>query len=329
MAAIGYFVALAFEFPYLLLRHNPDVIVEDFGAPISTFGLGRLTRRPLVGVVQWLNAADKGREYHLPFAWVESFGLRSQKRLIAVSEEIAAQLRLRAPGAQVSVIRNGVDEEAFGELPPAPAGLPAAYIGYLGRLETAQKGLDLLLDAYALIAPAVSADLVLAGVGPGRGSLEARAAAAGIAERVHFIGHLEGAARFRFLASALIVAMPSRFETFGLVAIEAAAMGTPVVAFDLPVLREVIQDGQTGILTPPFEPAAYAAGLLSLLENPQLRAQMAPAARALGAALRWEEAATATLALLREAVAEGSPQAHVTALSSSAHNGPTKTLESC
>jgi glycosyltransferase involved in cell wall biosynthesis len=150
-AALAYFAVLPFAIRRLIAVYDPAVVVEDFGAPISTIGVPRLTSRPVVGVVQWLNAADKGRQYRLPFAFVEGLGLRSHRRLIAVSEDLAATLRRRVPGAEVTVVRNGVDDAAFGELPPSPAGMGPGDIVFLGRLEIAQKGLDLLVEAYRRI----------------------------------------------------------------------------------------------------------------------------------------------------------------------------------
>jgi glycogen synthase len=301
VAAIGYFAALPFAVRGLVARHRPDVVIEDFGAPISTIGLGRFTRRPVVGVVQWLNAAEKGRQYRLPFGLFEGFGLRAHTRLIAVSEDLAVELRRRAPRAKVSVVRNGIDDAAFGELPQPPPGMREGDIAYLGRLEIAQKGLDLLLEAYAGIATSTTADLVLAGDGPDRSALERRAIERGISRRVRFLGRVDGPARLAFLKAASVTAMPSRFETFGIVAAESAAVGTPVVAFTIPALRELVVAGSTGIPVAPWDVPAFGQALASLAQDSVARAALEPGCLALGASLRWSSAAEATLRVLREA----------------------------
>lgn len=301
VAAIGYFAALPFAVRRLVARHRPDVVIEDFGAPVSTIGLGRFTRRPVVGVVQWLNAAEKGRQYRLPFASLEAYGLRAHTRLIAVSEDLAEELRRRAPNARVTVIRNGVDDAAFSPLPPPPAGIRPGDLVYLGRLEIAQKGLDLLLDAYASIAAEIDADLVVAGDGPDLQALVERARRARVADRVRFIGRVDGPARLALLKAASLTAMPSRFETFGIVAAESAAVGTPIVAFDIPALRELVRPRETGVLVPPWDVAAYGRAILRLATDATARAQLVEGCLALGSSLRWSSAADATLSVLREA----------------------------
>jgi hypothetical protein len=90
-SVLAYFATI----PYALVRYPSDLVVEDFGAPFSTIGVPWMTGRPVVGVVQWLFARDKARQYHLPFHLVESAGLRAHRQLVAVSEELATTLRQR------------------------------------------------------------------------------------------------------------------------------------------------------------------------------------------------------------------------------------------
>ena len=93
---LGYFGSLLCYFaalPWALLRYDSELVVEDFAAPFSSVAIGYLTRRPVIGVAQWLFAADKARQYHLPFHVVERIGLRSHRRIIAVSEDMAETVR--------------------------------------------------------------------------------------------------------------------------------------------------------------------------------------------------------------------------------------------
>ena len=134
-------------------------------------------------VAQWLFASDKTRQYHLPFHVVEQIGLRSHRRIIAVSEDMADAVRTRNPMATVTVIPAGLPDEAFEDWTS-----PRRDILYLGRLEKYGKGLDLLLYAFAKIADHVSQRLVIAGDGTDRHALEALAAALGLRDRVRFVG---------------------------------------------------------------------------------------------------------------------------------------------
>src|SRR5438034_6047130 len=120
-------------------------------------------------------------------------------------------------------------------------------------------------------------DLVLAGDGPERAALEARAAARGIAARVHFLGHVERAAVASLLRGAAIVAIPSRFEGHPLICLEAMLAGAPLVVSDLPAFPGELRHGETGLRFPPEDARALAKALGELAADPAR-------ARALGAA---------------------------------------------
>jgi glycosyltransferase involved in cell wall biosynthesis/O-antigen/teichoic acid export membrane protein len=244
--------------PFAARRREADLVVEDFAAPIGSI-LPRLwTRRPLVAVVQWLDAEGKAKQYHLPFHRVQKVGLRKHDRFVAMSEDLAVRLRDGNPSAEVTVIPNGVPIEAF-----TTSATRGADIIFLGRLEIAQKGLDLLVAALSEVRDRLPGRLIFAGDGPDRKNVEGLVKRAGLAEHVVFAGRVDGLEKLRLLAHARLVVMPSRYETFGMVAAEAMACGTPVVAFEIPSLREVIRPG-TGILVPPFDLAAYANAVAGL-----------------------------------------------------------------
>jgi glycosyltransferase involved in cell wall biosynthesis/O-antigen/teichoic acid export membrane protein len=251
---LAYFAFL----PWALLRYRSDLVVEDFGAPFSTVAVPWMTTRPVVGVVQWLFAKEKSQQYHLPFAWVERLGVRSHYRMIAVSDDLGLVLSELNRRAAVSVVANGLDDDAF-----VGYDRPRSGIAYLGRLEVAQKGLDLLLEAFARVAEEIDQTLVIAGDGPDRQVLGDLARSLGIEDRVRFVGRIGADERFAWLASAELVAMPSRYETFGMVAAEALAVRTPVVAFDIPCLRALVDD-TVGARVAAFDVGAFADALRSL-----------------------------------------------------------------
>ena len=294
VASLAYFAAL----PYALLRNPSDLVVEDFAAPFSSVGVPWMTSRPVIGVVQWLFAAEKAQQYHLPFDLVERVGLSSHRSLVAVSEELGEELRRRNPRAHTTVILNGLDESAFSERQ-----LPRRDIAYLGRLEIAQKGLDLLLDAYARVADEIDQDLLLGGDGPDRSALERLAEQLGIASRVRFVGRIAAEDRFDWLASADFVAMPSRYESFGMVAAESLAQATPVVAFDIPCLRALVTT-DVGICAPAFDEAALAAAIAELATDPVRRAALGAAGPATVAGLHWADLAEQQSSVYRQSLFE-------------------------
>ena len=295
LSSLSYFALM----PFVLWRYDSDLVVEDFAAPFSSVAVPWLTRRPVIGVVQWLFAREKSRQYRVPFFLVEAAGLRSHKRLIAVSDELGSRLR-SISRAEVAVVPNGLGD---GVSSMEEAGRNG--IRYLGRLENAQKGLDLLLEAFALISKRVSQDVLIGGDGPDLEELSKLAAGLGIADRVHFVGRIDANARFEWLGQAELLAMPSRYETFGMVAAESLAVETPVVSFDIPCLRGLV-DGETGRLVEPFDVRAYAAAMEELLRDPLLRRELGRAGPRKVAHLRWETLAEEQGALYSAALRTGS-----------------------
>ncbi|MET9415371.1 glycosyltransferase family 4 protein [Streptomyces klenkii] len=303
-AQLAYFAAVVTRLGRLTRRHDPDLVVEDFAAPFSSVCVPYLTRRPVVGVVQWLFAADKAREYHLPFHLVERFGLASHTALVAVSGELGMQLARRNPAARVETVPNGVDPAAFASRPCSRGD----HVLYLGRLETTSKGLDLLLRAYAKAAPDITAELHIVGDGPHEDAARALADRLGIADRVRWLGRVTGPARFEVLAAARLVCVPSRYETFGMVAAESLATGTPVLAFDIPCLRALVTDG-VGVRVRPGDVDAYARALTDLATDPERCAALGAAGPDRVRHLDWDRVAEAQLAVYRTAsAADGRPR---------------------
>ncbi len=146
-----------------------------------------------------------------------------------------------------------------------------------GRL-TPQKGFDMLLDAFAVVA-AEHPDwtLTVYGHGPWRAQLIARRDALGLTDVVHFAGvtpHLD-----RELAAASIFVLSSRFEGLPMVLLEAMSTGLPVAAFDCPTgPREVIEPGVNGLLVPAQDTGALAAAINELIGDPERRRAMGAAA---------------------------------------------------
>jgi glycosyltransferase involved in cell wall biosynthesis/O-antigen/teichoic acid export membrane protein len=287
---LSYFAVL----PFHARRHAADLVVEDFAAPFSSALSPLWDPRPKLAVVQWLNAREKSRQYKLPFFLVESLGVRLHGRYIAVSDDLADTIRRRNPRAEVTAVPNGVEAESFA-VPSSDSG----DIVYLGRLEIAQKGCDLLIEAFARIAPRTDARLILAGDGPDQRKLEEMATRFGIADRVAFAGRVDGRAKHELLAGARLVAMPSRFETFGMVAVEALSCGTPVVAFEIPCLRAVVPP-DCGELVPAFDVDAYADRLLALVTDPDRAAAMGARGREFARAYDWDAIADQQAAVYLE-----------------------------
>ncbi|MFQ3318300.1 MAG: 1,2-diacylglycerol 3-alpha-glucosyltransferase [Natronomonas sp.] len=239
----------------------PDAVTDDSIDVVHahtpfTLGLAgkRLaTRRDLPFVVSYHTPA---REYATYLSDIFADAIRSvadryerwffgEADAIVVPSETAAE-RVRTAGTPTHVVSNGVDTERFA---PADESATAAFrdrhdlpdgplVGYTGR-----HGYEKRLDD--ILAATVDADfeVVIAGDGPAREALERRAAPR---ENVTFLGFLDREELATFYTALDVFAFPSPVETQGLVALEAIACGTPVVAVDSGALSETVTDDETG-----------------------------------------------------------------------------------
>lgn len=209
--------------------------------------------------------------------------MREADAVAVVSEDMRAlALRLGVPPARVVVASMGVDTAAFH--PPAPDA-PRHGIVFVGRLAE-KKGVAHLLAAMARLAPSrPGLQLRIVGDGPLRPALAAQAEALGIADRVSFLGARPPAEVPACFREAALFVMPSVVaasgdqEGLGLVAAEALASGCPVVAHDLPAIRDLVRDGETGLMVAPGDEAALAAAMAALLDDPARAAALAEAGR--------------------------------------------------
>ncbi|NKE44143.1 glycosyltransferase [Roseomonas frigidaquae] len=170
----------------------------------------------------------------------------------ALSAEEAAILHRIAPYARIEVIGNGAYSTRLGATPAAP--LPRSrsesfpHFGYCGRYAIEHKGLDLLLEGFALHCRAGGAGrLTMMGSGPARAELEALAAALGIAGRVRVLGPQFGAARDSLLRDCDFFVMASRYEGLPLAGIEAALLGLPLIVTAGSGLRAAVTAQGAGV----------------------------------------------------------------------------------
>ena len=288
----SYHVAL----PFLLLHRRADLVVEDFAAPMSSTLVPVWTGKPTVALVQWLAAEETSRRYGLPFWWFEEIGMRLHTRFVAVSESIAERLRIANPEAKVDVVYGGLetpdDLDAIMAVDRRRPKGSKAMLLYLGRIEIQPKGLDVLLDVVDRLKD-VPFRLLIAGDGPHEAQLRVLISDRHLSDRVEMVGRVAGAEKWKLLAGADAVAMPSRYESFGLVAAEAAAVGTPVVAWDLPSLREILP-AALARLVEPFDIDAFCAETRAVLEGPaaaDFEAESGRASEEIRSRFDWEKAA--------------------------------------
>lgn len=229
--------------------------------------------------------------------------LRAARLVLTPTQATADDLTalVGVPSARVRVVPLGVGVRGEqGRLGAAPVDGRSPYVLYSGSLEP-HKNVPILIDA---LARSRHPELRLVMTGPWSGRrqerVERRIAGHGLDGRVVLRGHVAGDELDRLRRGALAVAVPARIEGFGLPALEAMAMGVPVLASDTPALAEVT--GGVCPLLSPDDASAWAAQMDRLLEDPAARADIARRGPGRAAAFSWEATATATLAAYREAL---------------------------
>jgi D-inositol-3-phosphate glycosyltransferase len=273
-----------------------------FGIPVvHTFhALGTVKRRHQ-------GAADTSPPERLA---LEARVARDADRIVATChDEVAELARMGADPARVAVVPCGVDTARFrphGPADPRPPGVQRVLT--VGRL-VPRKGVD---DVIAALADVPAAELVVAG-GPDRSALErdpavqrlrTHARRCGVAERIDWRGSVAREHMPALLRSADVVVATPWYEPFGIVPVEAAACGVPVVASAVGGMLDTVVDGVTGLHVPPRSPAALAGALRRLLDDPAARAERGrAAARRAHQRYGWGRIAAQTLGAYEEVVA--------------------------
>jgi phosphatidyl-myo-inositol dimannoside synthase len=221
--------------------------------------------------------------------------------LIAATGATPACLRLIPPGV---------------ELPAAVAAPPAderPTVITIARLEDRYKGHDVLIEALARVRAEVEeVRWVVIGEGSLRGELEALVRTRGLADAVEFLGAVGDEERDRWLERCDLLAMPSRLpgagragEGFGVVYLEAAAHGKPVVAGNVAGALDAVADGESGLLVDPTDAGAVAGAITALLRDRELARRLGAHAAERAREFAWPLIAARVQALLVEQLEHG------------------------
>ena len=288
-------------------RRCDIVIAHGHSYPSSMLAAwaARRARRPLV-LVQHSPWVAYGRALeaveHAVDRTVGRAVIRAADRVVCVSEHTAAYVHSIEPSAMTVVVPNGVDTSRFrpadpsdasgaSDVPSSPgaASTRPAIVLFVGRI-VRRNGWHVLLDAWRRAGLGARAELHVVGSGPDDAAL--RAAARGL-DGVRILGRIDDADLADHYRAAHVVVVPSTTgEGFGLVAAEALACGTPVVASAQGGLAEVVRHEQDGLLVAPGDAAALAAALQRTIDDAALHAALSRHAHAQD---RSQESATDAL----------------------------------
>lgn len=269
-------------------------------APSLSFLALVLARGPIV--VTFHTSTERSRFLSAAGGVVQPFLERVQGR-IAVSAA-ARQVQVEHLGGDAVEIPNGVAVAQYASATPLP-GYPreGGTVGFIGRYDEPRKGMGVLLDALARLAPRrTGLRLVVAGRGDAADLLAELPPA--LAGRVDLLGQVSEADKARMLRSVDVYCAPNLGgESFGVILLEAMAAGAPILASDLDPFRRVLDDGRAGTLFRTGDPAGLARELGGLLDDPARRDRLVAVGTEVVAAYDWPVVARQVLAVYETVVA--------------------------
>ncbi len=253
-----------------VLRGNDICLLNGLSTQRAVPGL-RLLRTPAVLLVN--NPLERP-----PPAWGNPRHWETVRAIAAASDHVAAECR--AAGAPAALVRTAYPAAWDGPEPPGASAPPPSgqHVGYVGQLEPRKGVLELIEAARSFLSGRPGARLTIVGEAAHREdhyARQVRDAAAGL-DQVELAGFREDAAAS--MAAFDVVVVPSLAEPYGTVSAEAAAAGRPAVVCAVGGMAEVVVDGVTGLHIPPGDPAALAAAVGTLLDDPQRMRSMGAAA---------------------------------------------------
>lgn len=284
-----------------------DIVVDDLNK--IPFFTPLFVRAPLIAVAHHLFDRSIFLETNFLVGsyvyWTERLALSLYRRagvpFMVVSPSTREEFVRRGYRVEnLPIVHNCVDHRLY-----RPTGVPRSptpLIGCFGRLKK-YKSVDHLLRALPAVARAVpEVRAAIIGDGDDRPRLEGVARDMGLADRVVFTGHVTENRKVELLQEAWVNVATSSKEGWGLTVLEANACGTPVIASDVPGLRDAVRNGETGLLYPYGDIPRLAETLTSLLRDTPARRRLAEHALHWAREFDWENAAETALGVLRDRI---------------------------
>jgi glycosyltransferase involved in cell wall biosynthesis len=290
----------------LLAREQFDIVIDDINK--IPFYTPVYVKRPLLALAHHLFAHTIFLETILPFALYVYMGellipaVYRRTRFVVVSESTKEDLVRRGiPRDNIEIVYNAVDHTKY--TPAASSTSPSVpLVGYVGRIKR-YKRVDCVLEALKIVAKTIpDVRLVLAGSGDCLPSLVSLAERLGIKDRVDFMGFVSEQEKIDMLRKTQVVVNPSSKEGWGVTVIEANACGAPVIASDVPGLRDAVVDGKTGFLVPYGDIDGFASRITQVLKDDSLRSTLSRQAIDWAKRFNWDDSADAILRVIDQLV---------------------------
>lgn len=290
--------------PDLVHFHSPVTPTVDIQCPkVVTVHTAMRTDAKYHEVVNANSFAEKMQSmYFSPLA--ESKLFKQTNVITAVSPTISQELmEYGIDPEEVEVVWNGVDEKVFS--PPVQENVDPKYILFTGRL-WARKGLfDLIESAQILKSSIPNIKLIVCGNGPLLPKLKEQVHRKCLDDNIEFLGRVSREELLRVYQNATMQIVPSIYEGLPTVILEGMSCGLPIIATDIGGSRDIIKDGQSGLLVPPASPKSLASAMKTLWTNDKLRRQLGKnARRTILSRFTWDNITNNFLEIYNRAVIE-------------------------
>jgi glycosyltransferase involved in cell wall biosynthesis len=264
----GYDLVMRWKLALKLRALQPDIVVEHAVPPLVRPIVKAMTRVPLLSFDH--GQIEISRRQGKPWInWLNKLEHRFFCDQIICNSAMNARQIIEQQGispSRVRVVHLGIDLEQFkfSTMPSRDDHPSELILGYVGRLQNYDKGTDYLpqLAKQLVLKDLLDFKMIIIGDGPDEGSIRELAQGLGVSERMIFYGHKSDVAES--IRGLDILLIPSRTEAFGLVAIEALAVGTRVVAFAVGGLTEILTDCTSARLVAPGDIVAMADAVIGL-----------------------------------------------------------------
>lgn len=294
-----------FSHPRQILRIiekiDPDIIhIHGTYPPLSILAL-KIKKYPLiitlhgiVGIESKCSLKSKLLLKNYIFSYFEKKAIIHADVLISISESISNYcINAGAKEKSIIVIPNAVTFPNITALVNYPLKHPC--ILFFGRLVKI-KGIDILIKAISkLNKEGFKGHLYIAGEGPQCRKLHKLVFELGLSNNVSFLGNIIGDVKYSIIKSSDVCVFPSRYEAFGIVALEAMSMGKPVIVSNVGGLQSLVVDGYNGVIFPSEDINSLSECISSLIENSSLRIEMGNNGQRYAKNFSWDLVATKTI----------------------------------
>lgn len=293
-------VSFTFILPFILNRFPSDIVVNDCSYFAPCFA-DIYTKRPSISIVHYLMGKHSFRIYSvigiIPYLF-EKVLFYISTNIITPSKDTQEKLSKKYPLKNVFSIANGISEKYFELLP-----YEQAYILFLGRLDVYVKGIDILIESFGKVKNKHK-KLIIAGHGKTNDvkNLKSMIFKKNLQNQVFLVGRVSGEKKLELLKNCLFMVLPSRFEGWGIAAVEANASGKALLGSNIDGLKEAVVNNKTAILVEPENINQLHEAMERLLDDVELRNSLGREGRLWAHNFAWDLLAEKQLDLYQSVI---------------------------